>query len=509
MYFPEVFQYPINEFKKHLTMDGNERIIFSGRYGSGKTTFLRDIFSPENQQKIFDGAEYEVFYLFPVNYSIASNEDIMRYIKYDIIIEMLKREASVEDVKKDIEGTIPHFVAKNIDKLLLELVRMIPKLGKGLVETLENIEGLKEKYEKSLETKTDGDHLIEYIESEENRKGSLYENDLIAAIVKKTNSKLERKQSVLVMDDLDRLDPEHVFRILNVFASQFDTQSTGFKRFGFSKIILVSDFRNIRNIFHHRYGVEVDFNGYIDKFYTYDVYRFDNRKAIVKVIEKITRSVKIESKGGNDREPLMSFYFFDGFVEQIICRLIEQDLISLRSIMKMAGREIGYHYEEPQYKRNRRVPAWQIQPAIQLKYLCQLFGDYTHFEQAISRLHITADFLEDYNRKFGQFIYVANLSNHYNQEGTHLVQFDGYKGVLYIEHESGTHQIKTASLYRVKEEERVGNQQPVGSTVSGMGLQLEKKHATPEPGSPFEINAVRLKKAMIEAVEYLHAIDYL
>lgn len=49
LYFKEVFQYPISEFKTHLEQKTNERIIFSGKYGIGKTRFLEDFFNEENQ----------------------------------------------------------------------------------------------------------------------------------------------------------------------------------------------------------------------------------------------------------------------------------------------------------------------------------------------------------------------------------------------------------------------------------------------------------------------------
>ena len=63
------------------------------------------------------------------------------------------------------------------------------------------------------------------------------------------------------MDDLDRLDPESIFRLLNIFSSFFDRNQKN--KFGFDKIIIVADYENIKNIFHHKYGEETDFEGYM------------------------------------------------------------------------------------------------------------------------------------------------------------------------------------------------------------------------------------------------------
>ena len=69
-------------FEKHLESPDNHRIIFSAKYGEGKTYFLKNIFfsSEENQKK------YETVHLFSVNCAVASNEDIFELIKRDIII---------------------------------------------------------------------------------------------------------------------------------------------------------------------------------------------------------------------------------------------------------------------------------------------------------------------------------------------------------------------------------------------------------------------------------------
>ncbi|MDB5226642.1 MAG: hypothetical protein JWN78_835 [Bacteroidota bacterium] len=49
------------DFKIHLATAGNDRIIFSGRFGKGKTRFLTTFF--DNQEKYLKAKQYNVFFL--------------------------------------------------------------------------------------------------------------------------------------------------------------------------------------------------------------------------------------------------------------------------------------------------------------------------------------------------------------------------------------------------------------------------------------------------------------
>lgn len=491
MYFNEVFEYPVEEFKKHLTSEGNSRIVFSGKYGSGKTTFLDNIFSIENQEKTFDSTRFEVFRLFPVHYSIASNADILRYIKYDIVIEMLKRNTSVSEVKNSVRKSLPDFIFENIDQVIFELVKMIPKVGKGLSETIQKIEGLYKEY-KDIDDKnkqTSEDILVSFLESIENKDGSIYEDDIVSVIIKQSIEKSKERESVLIIDDLDRLDPEHVFRILNVFASQFDNELNSPNKFGFSKIILVCDFQNIRNIFRHRYGTNVDFFGYIDKFYSNDIYQFDNKKAVARVISKVASEVKLECNSGDDLSLIRSFYFQDAFFYDLINLFLDQNLISLRSIVKLINKKIGYHYETLKYSKYGSVTAWRIKAAIQLKLLKDVFGDYEHFLLCLDEVRINEDFLESHSQKFGELVYLSNLHMHTRGRGEESrVVFDNQKFSLRYSLDFSTDQLKSALMYTL------------GTTEFNSDRIGEKT---------VDVSMVMLKKSICDAASYLRNIAYL
>lgn len=79
----------IDEFNTHLK--NNPKILFSAPYGLGKTTFLKEFFK-ENE-------EYVPIHLFPVNYSISSNEDILSLLKYDILVSLLMNEGVLVELE--------------------------------------------------------------------------------------------------------------------------------------------------------------------------------------------------------------------------------------------------------------------------------------------------------------------------------------------------------------------------------------------------------------------------
>lgn len=62
----------IRDLRTHLEI--NKRTILSAKFGDGKTTFLQEFFN-QYEEELF------AITIRPVNYSIASNEDVFEYIK--------------------------------------------------------------------------------------------------------------------------------------------------------------------------------------------------------------------------------------------------------------------------------------------------------------------------------------------------------------------------------------------------------------------------------------------
>lgn len=493
LYFKEIFDYPINEFKRHLENDINERIIFSGKYGIGKTKFLENFFSVENQGHVLNSVKYEVYRLFPINYSIASNEDIIRYIKYDIIVEMLNHQTiAFEEIKLELIDTLPEYAKKNLHKITAALVYMIPKLGKEVVDCFEKFDALKQEFLK-FHDKTNtssGDRLVEYLESLELKEGSIYEADITTKIISECISKT-KKQSILLIDDIDRLDPEHVFRILNVFASHFDSiGTTGFKnKFNFDKIIIVCDFNNIRNLFHHRYGTEVDFMGYIDKFYSSEVYHFDNKKAIIGIINKIFESVKPISRG-DDINYIKQDYFNNKFLQDILDLLVNRRLLNLRNIIKLYGKSFEYHYELIDFnERNSQINPWNAPISIQLKLLRDFFGDYYNMKKTLEIPSLSKEFIKNFQWRFGELLYILSYQIHnFNSESPFLFRFQNIPIVLDVKRRFSDDRFESVKLY-------------TWTNVT--------EDSIPVKGNLLDVKEEMFWTALIEVIELLHKKGFL
>lgn len=99
---------------------------------------------------------------------------------------------------------------------------MIPEVGKEAVEAHEKLMTVIDAFIQHAEeeSQSDGDVLATFLDQVEARPGNPYINDIITKIIQQVVNR-EDRTSILVIDDLDRLDPEHIFRILNVFSAHF------------------------------------------------------------------------------------------------------------------------------------------------------------------------------------------------------------------------------------------------------------------------------------------------
>lgn len=152
------------------------------------------------------------------------------------------------------------------------------KLG-DFVASIIPIEGLKDGYEalKDLASNIhdkyksqDVLHVVDdYLNGFYGKMGSISECDAFTCLIQKSLEQMMAK-SVLIIEDLDRIDPAHLFRIMNVLSSQVDnpyySEVPHGNKFGFDKIILVMDYEIAKHLFHHFYGKEANYEGYMNKF---------------------------------------------------------------------------------------------------------------------------------------------------------------------------------------------------------------------------------------------------
>ena len=115
--------------------------------------------------------------------------------------------------------------------------------------------------------KVDDKYAVDkYFDRFKDTKGGLFEFDQFSFAIQRTINEIQKKQKcVLVIEDLDRLDPGHLFRILNVLSAHID-QGDGLPKFSFDNIIAVLDYETTRHIFTHFYGDKANYEGYMSKF---------------------------------------------------------------------------------------------------------------------------------------------------------------------------------------------------------------------------------------------------
>ncbi|KIQ24901.1 hypothetical protein RT99_02130 [Flavobacterium sp. MEB061] len=391
----------LNDFKKHLEIDNNKRILFSGPFGTGKSTFLNELSQNEND-------DYFYLKIFPVNYSVSANEDVFELIKFDILFQLIGNYYNQIDLEKEdftllLKSQV--FIMEHLKfmPLLYAILGFSEKIGTPIVDFIKALEqtvGNFKKFSKDIKIDEEGD-IKAFLKSIEEKKGNTYEMDAVSGLifdliqrVKKQND----KQSVLIIDDLDRLDPEHIFRLFNIFSAHYN-QINGNNKFGFDKIIFVCDIENIRKIFHHRYGFDVDFSGYIDKFYSITPFDFDNRKYVKNKIRELLQKVKLDTQ--------LDFYNFHTnqrffiVVRAVVQTLIDAKLLNLRMLLSCPDLMIPDYYYG---KKTGNAQSVLNSPLIVLFYLLKIFyGSFDILEMKIKFLYESFDretFKSDHNYQY-------------------------------------------------------------------------------------------------------------
>ena len=316
------------KFEAHLNVKDNFRIIFSGKYGTGKSFFLNKYFNDRKDK-------YNKFLISPVNYVVSSNDDIFELIKVDIIKQLFfdGHVQKIEQKEKSELVKFGQFLHEKSTIPIKHIVSLFSKVNPYLTITdsvIKGIEKLSEeykKYEQELKSRPtlNSEFLEKFVDDFTEKPGNIFEEDFITQTI---NSELENirkkgkkanKQNVLIIDDLDRIDPEHIFRILNILSAHNNHWDKG-NKFQFDKIIIVCDIDNIHRTYCHRYGKDVDFSGYIDKFYSTDVFFFSNRDAIIAYVNNyLAHFLSVKGRA---------------FLCFILIEFFNRDKLTLRKILK-------------------------------------------------------------------------------------------------------------------------------------------------------------------------------
>ena len=268
----------IERFHEHLNT--HDRTILSAKFGDGKSYFLQKFISDKAVKD-----DYVFLTLYPVNYQVEENKDVFELIKYDLLIQLFVRGLMKPDFKMSklhafgwclqlnaptlVEGLLPIFSCLYLDeasaKMMAAFLTAQKSVGKIRKKAKELMEPVRDKQI---------DNFLKEI-----AKNPVSGQDVVTEIIQQGISTYKNehpdKKIVLIIEDMDRMDPAHLFRILNVFSAHIDynyrfgvnpNQPFIGNKFGLDKVVFVMSYENTEQIFHHFYGKEAEFNGYISKF---------------------------------------------------------------------------------------------------------------------------------------------------------------------------------------------------------------------------------------------------
>lgn len=421
------------DFLEHLNIENNNRILFTAPFGTGKSTFLKTFFGQHKE-------DFLTIKLFPVNYCVSANEDVFELIKYDLLLELTgnhKDEIALD--KSDFSNLIlsQMFLLEEIKltPLLLAVIKQCGKIGKSAVEILEEVKNQYKAFKEKIEIDEEK-FIIDYAEKLEKQKGTPYEMDAISYLIKdlveRIKTKNKDKRSVLIIDDLDRLDPEHIFRLFNIFSAHYDRIDNS-NKFNFDIVIFVGDYTNIRKIFHHRYGQDVDFTGYSDKFFSLVPFYFDNRQFIREQITNILSRIEFtgESRIHSFNETEVSqkqYHRFFICTKSIVQSLLLCNLLNLRSLINYPPLIIPNHI----FHLTADQPYSPVNfPIITFFYLLKNF--YYTFEEVRKKLEYLQSNLDRKTLTSSSNEYKLNNERSFEQIVSYCIPFfieDKYREVL-------------------------------------------------------------------------------
>lgn len=276
----------IGRFYEHL--NNHDRTILSAKFGDGKSYFLQKFMTDEKVR-----LDYIFLTLYPVNYQVEENRDVFELIKYDLLIQLFVHKIMKPDFKISkvhawgwclqlhtptlIEGLLPIFSSLYLDeasaKMMVAFLTAQKTIGRIKKKTGELMEPVRDK------------QIDNFLK--EMAKNPVSGQDVVTEIIQQGIAAYKKehqdKKIVLIIEDMDRMDPAHLFRILNVFSAHIDynyrfgsnsNQPYIGNKFGLDKVVFVMSYDNTSHIFRHFYGEEADFSGYISKFCSSNIFNY-------------------------------------------------------------------------------------------------------------------------------------------------------------------------------------------------------------------------------------------
>ena len=310
----------MERFENHLL--SHDRVILSAKFGDGKTFFLNKF---KEKCKESEKSPFEFITLYPVNYQVLDNKDIFELIKHDVLLQIL--QLGIIDVNYEVTDRMAfefyvqsHFVSVGESFLsMLTACGADDGVTASLFAAFNSANWLKslKKHVDTFKKEVDQTELLDKYLALFDEK-SVYENDIITKIIRDNIESYQNKNGkrvVLVIEDMDRLDPAHLFRIMNVFSAHMDYGYRSMQpvnntlvgnKFGVSNVVFVMHEKNTEAIFHHFYGEGADYEGYMSKFYNKDIFRF----SLAEEKEKYALSLIVQETGLGE-EKVKEFFTSD------------------------------------------------------------------------------------------------------------------------------------------------------------------------------------------------------
>ena len=370
----------IKEFRNHL--DSHDRTILSARFGDGKSYFLSRFMSDRD---VKDG--YEFITLFPVNYQVTENKDIFELVKRDILLQMfMKGIIQADDDLKSLDALALYVQNEPLSFLgdFLPLLSSfdMPEEYAELAVAAKTCKNIYEKIKKGIKKyKTSERSRIVEDFFDEIEKNPIVGTDAISRLIhegiKTFKKKNKGKKVVLVIEDMDRIDPAHLFRILNVLSAHIDycyrlgirpDESLLGNKFGFDKIVLVLNYKNLEHIYYHFYGKEATFDGYIDKFCSSNYFEYSLQQQRESLVYK-----RISQNTGMPisclEKLIRSNEITDSTIRQIVKAIedTEKLVLYVPEVQKNNGRYVKLHKSVPMLialLRKMRIGEKEIQDRI-------------------------------------------------------------------------------------------------------------------------------------------------
>ena len=331
----------LTRFQQHL--ENNRQTILSAKFGDGKTYFLNEYIKQHEEDTFF-------VVLHPVNYVVSPNEDIFEYIKRDILCSLVHKD---EFQEIDWNQLIKEFF--NYDSVLEGVDWIAQHISWGKYATLPL----------HLFKKIDDKFAVDkYFDRFKDAKGGLFEFDQFSFAIERTIKRIQEnnKKCVLIIEDLDRLDPAHLFRILNVLSAHID-KGDGLPKFSFDNIIAVLDYETTKHIFTHFYGDKANYEGYMSKFmsshaFEYSITRVAHEELITYLEKQCWVSLPFEVPAGINKVS------FPNFIDSLSVRDIVHILDGVENQIDSTDVEI---YNDYKIKSNDYITRF-LSVLVRMKY---------------------------------------------------------------------------------------------------------------------------------------------